>query len=662
MARGARAGLDVAARAAARVGVVRAHGRLRRPGWRTLPASCRVRTAVREHRGVTRIAATVPQSWRPPGRPPSGAPRMHLAELLQAAQVVAFVVVAIAAVRLWVRHRSAPAGYLAGAFVLLAAVLVVGRWVGEEPPELVGDLVLVALLAYPLLVAGFAWTLSGPLPRWWWAAAVVTVVLAAAVVVSPPLGGADDPRTPASQVLLGAALLQWSGLSAATACHLWAAGGHQRLVRLRMRTLALGSLLLAGTLLLLATTPPTRAGVELLLTVLLPLAAAVLFLLAFAPPAPLRTWWRQPRGPEVQAMQEQLIAAATPREVGEAVVPVVAGMLGGGAVLVTRDGEVVARHGLRASDADQLGHRLVTRAPLAPDEHVVGVDGWWLAVRASPYAPIFGDEEQQLLGWSSLQLRLALERARLFEAHRTERERVERSAEELQALLIGLAHDLRSPAFTLAGSTALLRGTRDAGEREALLAGVEQGAAYLERLVDALLELSRAGRTRDEHRPVDLGDVAGSVQQRLAITHPEARLEVGDLPTVVADPLRMTQVLDNLVGNAVKHGGRPDVTVRVGWRRTRDGGVLTVEDDGQGIRPEDAQRVFVPFGRASSSSGSGVGLPLVRRILRAEGGDVVLRPRDGGACFELVVPTSMLVDARAEDGRSTLSVRGTTSG
>jgi signal transduction histidine kinase len=105
-----------------------------------------------------------------------------------------------------------------------------------------------------------------------------------------------------------------------------------------------------------------------------------------------------------------------------------------------------------------------------------------------------------------------------------------------------------------------------------------------------------------------------------------------DLPLVDLDPLRIREVIANVLANALRHtpaGGSISVTVRRSSVDGRDGISVTVADTGTGIAPEDLPRVFDRFYKGRSSSGSGLGLTIARNLVRAHGGEIRAESRPG---------------------------------
>ena len=122
-------------------------------------------------------------------------------------------------------------------------------------------------------------------------------------------------------------------------------------------------------------------------------------------------------------------------------------------------------------------------------------------------------------------------------------------------------------------------------------------------------------------------------------------LRVGRLPVVTGDPAGLRQLFTNLLENAVRHGGRPDlvVVVVVDGRERLDGGVeLSVRDNGQGIPPEHRERVFGVFERLegpSTSDGTGMGLAICRKIVDVLGGAIGIQG-DRGTDVRIILPAA----------------------
>jgi signal transduction histidine kinase len=222
------------------------------------------------------------------------------------------------------------------------------------------------------------------------------------------------------------------------------------------------------------------------------------------------------------------------------------------------------------------------------------------------------------------------------------RARAERDRAELVATV---AHELRSPLTSVKGFTSTLLAKWDRfsdDQRKLMLETVEADADRVTRLITELLDVARidSGRLELHRSLVDLSALAQRHVDRLvAAGQPAARFSVrsgADLPETWADADKLEQVVANLLENAVRHGsGRVQVTVE----RAGDGIALVVEDEGPGVPPEAAGQVFTRFWRAGRRGGTGLGLYIVRGLVEAHGGTVVLdRSPLGGALFRVIVP------------------------
>jgi PAS domain S-box-containing protein len=247
-----------------------------------------------------------------------------------------------------------------------------------------------------------------------------------------------------------------------------------------------------------------------------------------------------------------------------------------------------------------------------------------------------------------------------------QRERLERSRAELVSTV---AHELRSPLTSVKGFTATLlakwsRFTDD--QKRVMLETVNADADRVTRLITELLDVSRieSGRMEIHRELVDLPDRARKIiAGRVAAGDAEDRfrLEVrSGLPETWLDADKIDQILGNLVENAVRHGAGI-VTVVVEPARMSDAPVdavaggpapdavaVFVRDQGEGISPEVAPRVFRQFWRGKPRGGSrrgqhgggtGLGLYIVKGLVEAHGGTISVRPApDGGAEFRFIVP------------------------
>jgi signal transduction histidine kinase len=215
-------------------------------------------------------------------------------------------------------------------------------------------------------------------------------------------------------------------------------------------------------------------------------------------------------------------------------------------------------------------------------------------------------------------------------------------------LLGEVAHEMRTPLTALEGYMEGLIDGVFAPEPEILGAASDE-LRRLRRLADDLSTLSRAEEQRLDLHPADtdLADLARRAADRLAPQFRDGHVTLtvhaaGALP-VRADPDRITQVLTNIIGNALTATSPPG-TVTVDARAAGDRAEIAVTDTGTGLAAADLERVFERFYRAHGqprrSSGSGIGLTIARNIARAHGGEVTASsPGPGhGATFVLALP------------------------
>ncbi|HWS77992.1 MAG TPA: CHASE domain-containing protein, partial [Thermomonas sp.] len=221
----------------------------------------------------------------------------------------------------------------------------------------------------------------------------------------------------------------------------------------------------------------------------------------------------------------------------------------------------------------------------------------------------------------TLEARVAARTRELSEANR-----------ELESFAYSVSHDLRAPLRAIEGFSRIL-GERHAGALDATgrdyLQRVRKATERMAELIDALLKLSRIGRSGLNVAPVDLSALAEEVGAGLADAEPERRVELLVQPgmQVQGDRALLLTLLDNLMGNAWKfthHAAAP--RVEVGMEPGQDGmPVYFVRDNGAGFDPDYAGKLFRPFQRLHSQDefpGHGIGLASVKRIVERHGGQI----------------------------------------
>ena len=233
----------------------------------------------------------------------------------------------------------------------------------------------------------------------------------------------------------------------------------------------------------------------------------------------------------------------------------------------------------------------------------------------------------------------------------TERKRAEeelaRSNKELEQLAYVASHDLQEPLRMVTSYVQLLarryRGKLD-GDADEFIGFAVDGATRMQQLINDLLTYSRVGTRGREFEPTDCEIILGQALENLQIAIEEKRALVthDPLPTILADNVQLGQLFQNLIGNAIKFQGPEPPHVHVSASRNENGWVLSVRDNGIGIAPEYAERIFVIFQRLHTREkypGTGIGLAVCKKIVERHGGRIWVESQPGkGATFYFTVP------------------------
>ncbi|WP_169786923.1 sensor histidine kinase [Nitriliruptor alkaliphilus] len=578
-----------------------------------------------------------------------------LVEALRWLQTIGFVVVAAWAIALWRRRRDDQSRWLAATFASLGFVVLTGR-VFEEPDSLASvlmvDLLIAVLVSFPYLLIRFLDSFE-PVPRSVQRAVGLGVL---ALIVATPavdvVGNADaaSPSLPFTVYALAIAG-SWLLVLPAVAVRFWRAGRQQpTLPRRRLQLLSTGVFLLSIAL-AMTVVDGDDGGAGSLAIQALAVVLVLVFLVGFAPPRWLRRVWRHSEEQALQSAAVGLMAATSPEEVGEVVVPHMRALVGARAVAVIDRGRVVGVEGLTAGEVAVL-ERSGGRPPEATSTLLShGEILTWL----DRFTPFFGEEEVQLLDRIGLLIDLALHRTALLVSEREARTQLERTNAELESFVYSASHDLKSPLIAMLSYVDLLvdeHRDRLDGEAQWYLDRLVTNGRYMESLIGDLLELSRVGRTMMTPERVVLAELVEDVATEVRGANPGAAVTCGHLPVLWVNGTRMRQLLQNLLENAVKHGPER-VQVEVTAETATDAGVvLVVRDNGPGIPVAYRERVFGVFERLEvqdATSGTGIGLAICRKVVESLGGRIWLGDPDDGAEFRIHLPASVL----AHDAAST---------
>ena len=184
--------------------------------------------------------------------------------------------------------------------------------------------------------------------------------------------------------------------------------------------------------------------------------------------------------------------------------------------------------------------------------------------------------------------------------------------------------------------------TLDAQSLEYIAYAME-GGKRMQTLIDALLQYSRVGRQKIV-QPTDLEAVLESVCEslRLCIDEAGATITHDPLPTIPGNPEEMAQLFQNLIGNALKFKGDKKPEIHIGARLEGDHWLMSVRDNGIGIDPKYADRIFVIFQRLHTRekySGTGIGLAICKKIVERHGGRIWFESAVGeGVTFYFTLP------------------------
>jgi PAS domain S-box-containing protein len=246
-------------------------------------------------------------------------------------------------------------------------------------------------------------------------------------------------------------------------------------------------------------------------------------------------------------------------------------------------------------------------------------------------------------------LRDVTERVRAEDALARQAQELARSNADLEQFAYVASHDLQEPLRMVASYTQLLaRRYRDKLDDDAheFIGYAVDGVTRMQALIGDLLAYSRVGKGGGAVERADLEAVFQRTLDvlRTAIEESGAQVTAGPLPTVEADPVQVGQVLQNLVGNGLKFRGAEPPCVHVSAERRGGEWLVSVRDNGIGIAPEYAQRIFVIFQRLHTRAeyaGTGIGLAICKKIVERHGGRIWVESAEGqGSTFYFTLPAA----------------------
>ena len=295
----------------------------------------------------------------------------------------------------------------------------------------------------------------------------------------------------------------------------------------------------------------------------------------------------------------------------------------------------------------RLGYRSVLAVPLLLEDRIMGS----LTVHR-PESGGFAPEVVNLLQTFATQSVLAIQNARLFREIEEKGRQLEIASKHKSEFLANMSHELRTPLNAILGYTELILdsiyGEVPEKVRE-VMERVERSGRHLLGLINDVLDLSKieAGQLTLSLTDYSMKEVAQTVFTAMEALAVEKKLALKialapDLPPGRGDERRLSQVLLNLIGNAIKFTEVGEVSVQVA---SRDGNfVVSVSDTGPGVAPADQEKIFEEFQQADSSStkkkgGTGLGLSIAKRIVEMHGGRIWVESSLGeGSTFSFTLP------------------------
>jgi PAS domain S-box-containing protein len=224
---------------------------------------------------------------------------------------------------------------------------------------------------------------------------------------------------------------------------------------------------------------------------------------------------------------------------------------------------------------------------------------------------------------------------------------LERSNADLQQFAYVASHDLSEPLRMVSSYVQLLArryGGQLGPDADDFIGFAVDGAQRMQALIDGLLMYSRAGTSEYAFAPVDCSALVQQVLTTLhhAIIGAEAEVTVDPLPTILGDPTQLSQLFQNLISNGIKFVEEGSPHVHVSAERIDGAWAFSIADNGIGIEPRHAERIFNVFQRLHSReeyAGSGVGLAICKRIVERHGGTIWVEPSpEGGSKFSFTIP------------------------
>jgi signal transduction histidine kinase len=232
----------------------------------------------------------------------------------------------------------------------------------------------------------------------------------------------------------------------------------------------------------------------------------------------------------------------------------------------------------------------------------------------------------------------AVEHARLKGQIAEYQKKLERKNQGLTEFAYSAAHDLKAPLRRVASYCQMLREEAEGALNEKSRGYIDRmsvNIARLQNLIDGLLIYSTAASSKEPEADVDLNRVLADIMEDLGetIRASAAAVSVGPMPTVRAGPVRVKQLFQNLISNAIKYRSAEPPRISITCADAGTHYIFSCRDNGVGVPEEFREKIFRPFERLHTQEqveGSGLGLAICRRVVRMHGGRIWVEPAEGG--------------------------------
>ncbi|MEO6867736.1 MAG: ATP-binding protein [Gaiellales bacterium] len=569
----------------------------------------------------------------------------------------------------WIRSREPATAWFGGMFAAIGLALGIGVVVPDITVDQLLGRVSVALLAlFPYLLYRFTQSFAHTSRVFDIATTLLTLVVVGwSFGVALPEAG--EMWSGSAAIFLVVFVCHWMLLSALSAFYfIREARSAPGVSGRRMRLFAIATGALAIAILIAGVSDGTSSvdATALIVTVIMQgggALAAVLFWFALAPPRWLRAGWRARELNDVVGGLRELLEGETIVEVHERTLDAALRLSGGTGVVLCAAGSVepIAWEGIDRVEAEEIAAATSRRRARHPQRspryrsggiaRLISIDR--IIVACGPTMPFFGADERGLLGMISAFATLAEERAETLERERDANERL-RQIDQLKTEFVAMvAHDLRTPMAVISGFADTIHDRwtdLDDAHKLEYLQLISRNTHSLAQFVDDVLQVARmeSGELHYEMEPFDARLVVSRIVHEMQVTHPELTLTVDApavLPAALGDVDRNWQILNNLVGNALKFSPSSDPRIEVLLREMPDeqSVSIAVRDRGVGIASEDLPRLFRRFSRVGATrrtvAGSGLGLYIVKSMVEAQGGRIWVQSTPGeGSTFTYTIP------------------------